>query len=159
MSAFQKITQSLLYQLHPLPFGRNRVEDLRMLCLGHAQIKISMELLATGIIMRMVHTGICLICDSISFFSHIACIDHIFIKNGPIHKSTHFFVNLLVVSCTYIRAKICLDPVYACILLPFYRRNRWIIKRSGIAFYKAAVLFGQLSCVCCPHLFICFKRL
>ena len=54
-----------------------------MLGLGNTQVKITVKLLATGIIVGMDHTGICSIGNSISPLCHSSCIDPVVPRSNP----------------------------------------------------------------------------
>ena len=56
VACFQKICHAFFYQPDALTFRRHSFKNLRMLRLGNSQIKIPVELLHTGVIVRMIYT-------------------------------------------------------------------------------------------------------
>ena len=102
--------------------------------------------------MRMIHPRIRSIGNSISRLHHRSGIDHIFIKNRPVRKSTGLQINLPVISRTHIGAEKRLNPILLNIRSPLHRWLLRVIKGTGIFLQKTAVLFGKLSCIRSSHL-------
>ena len=116
-----------------------------MLCLRYSQVKVSVELLPVGIIMRMHHLRIRRISHRVSCFHRLCRIDHIFIKYRMSDEPAQFLIDLPAIGRTDIGAEKSLDPQAVQVCCRFDPGLCRIVKFSGIALHRCRILSGQLS--------------
>ena len=97
-----EMSHSLFYHLLPFRFRAYNSENLRVICLGHSQVKISVELLTAVIVMRMYYPRFRNIFDGIATLTSGPRINHVLIKNRFIGKTTNYIIYVTPVHGTYI---------------------------------------------------------
>ena len=111
MSGFYQICHTSFYQAQSLSLRRHICKNFQMFCLRNTQVKITVKLLDTGIIVGMINPGICCISNRLPLLYHIPCTDHILIKNSSVYKASHILITLSFICRAYIRAEIRLYPI------------------------------------------------
>ena len=130
-----------------LTLRRIRIKDLRVLCLGHAEIEIAVKLRHAAVIVGMHHFCIRRIGNCIACLHEMARIDHILIEQRALNKAAQFLIRFTVIHRADVGTEKCFDAEFRKIARILDIALFWIIKPSRKPLERTAVLARKLPCI------------